>query len=73
MEISRETVDQGVVLHLHGRFDTLAAPEFEKQIMSVLDKGTTRVIVDCKNKDISVVKLDEVVEVFTASEEAEIK
>lgn len=48
MEIIRENIDQGVLLHLRGRFDTLAAPEFEQQIMTIIEEGTTLLVIDCK-------------------------
>jgi anti-anti-sigma factor len=48
MEIERHNIDQGVLLHLRGRFDTLAAPEFEQQIMTIIDERTTLLIIDCK-------------------------
>jgi anti-anti-sigma factor len=48
MEIHRETIDQGTIIHLQGRFDTMAAVEFEKEIMSIIEDGAKLLIIDCK-------------------------
>jgi anti-anti-sigma factor len=49
MEIQQEKIENGVLLKLKGRFDTLAAPEFEKQVMAVIDDEAVLLIIDCKH------------------------
>ncbi len=51
MQIRKEIIDQGVLLHLEGRFDTLAAQDFEQQLMSIIDEGAVSLIIDCQNMD----------------------
>ena len=49
MKIETEAIEGGVLFRLHGRFDTLAAQEFEKQLMSTIEAGATLLIIDCKH------------------------
>ncbi|TFG96106.1 MAG: anti-sigma factor antagonist [Calditrichales bacterium] len=51
MEISKESFDRGVLLALKGRFDTLAAAEFEQEMRSTIDKGVNKIVVDCTEMD----------------------
>ena len=48
MEILKEKLDQGVLMQMQGRFDTLAAPEFEQQLMNTIEEGATLIIIDCE-------------------------
>ena len=51
MEILKEKLEQGVLLSLQGRFDTLAAQEFEQTIMGVIEDGAARLVIDCQKMD----------------------
>ena len=39
MKILKENIEKGVLFNLEGRFDTLAAPEFEQKIMHAVDES----------------------------------
>ena len=51
MEIKKELIDQGVLIHLKGRFDTLAAKEFEQKMMSTINEQVNTIVVDCSDVD----------------------
>jgi anti-anti-sigma factor len=51
MEIQKEIISQGALLHLQGRFDTLAAQEFEQQMMATIEDGAAFLIFDCNKMD----------------------
>lgn len=51
MEIHKELIDQGVLIHLKGRFDTLAAKEFEQKMMSTINEQVNTIVVDCSDVD----------------------
>jgi stage II sporulation protein AA (anti-sigma F factor antagonist) len=51
MTIHTEKIEQGELLRLQGRFDTLAAPEFEQQIMATIEAGAGVLIIDCEQLD----------------------
>ena len=47
MEIHKEIHKKAILLQLKGRFDTLAAPQFEQQLMAVIDEDLPLLIIDC--------------------------
>ena len=49
MEVLQEKVGDVKVLHLRGRLDLTAAPEFEGLVKSLMDGGETRIVLECKD------------------------
>jgi len=39
------------IVHLEGRLDTSNAGEFEKQLLTVIEEGSARIIIDCTGLD----------------------
>ena len=47
MNIEEQTVDSVVIVSLDGRVDGSTAPDLEKHISGVVDRGNTRILLDC--------------------------
>jgi stage II sporulation protein AA (anti-sigma F factor antagonist) len=47
MNVKVETSADYTLVYVEGRVDTINALEFEKSIMEVIDKGCTKLILDC--------------------------
>ncbi len=51
MKIEEQTVDSVVVVSLDGRVDGSTAPDLEKHISAVVERGDTRILLDCSQMD----------------------
>ncbi len=51
MEIEEHTQDSLVVVTLDGRADGLSAPDLEKRIAEIVERGDIRVLLDCSKMD----------------------
>ena len=51
MEIRIELTETVTHIRLEGRFDTLAATEFDKEIRSIIAGGAKKVVIDCTEMD----------------------
>lgn len=49
METLQEKIGDVKVLHLRGRLDLDAAPEFESLVKGLIDSGETRIVLDCRD------------------------
>jgi anti-anti-sigma factor len=49
MEILEEKIGDIKVLHLRGRLDLAAAPEFESLVKGLIGGGETRIVLDCRD------------------------
>lgn len=47
MEIHTKADEKGLVVSVVGRMDAVAAPEFEQELMGLIDSGHTAVVIDC--------------------------
>ena len=47
MKIEEQTVDAVVIVSLDGRVDGSTAPDLEKHISDVVERGNTRILLDC--------------------------
>ncbi len=51
MKIEEQTIDSMVVVSLDGRVDGSTAPDLEKHISAVVERGDTRILLDCSQMD----------------------
>ncbi len=51
MKIEEQTVDSVVVVSLDGRVDGSTAPDLEKHISDVVERGDARILLDCSKMD----------------------
>jgi anti-anti-sigma factor len=49
METLEEKIGDVKVLHLRGRLDLAAAPEFESRVKALIAGGENRIILDCRD------------------------
>jgi anti-anti-sigma factor len=47
MEIITKEHEKGLVVSVTGRMDAISAPEFEQNLMGLIDSGHTTVVIDC--------------------------
>ncbi len=47
MKVSKEKVNDTLVLTVEGRLDTTQSDAFEKDIMQILEQGDKKIILDC--------------------------
>jgi anti-anti-sigma factor len=47
MNVSKEKLNDVLVLTLEGRLDTTQSDAFEKEIMQILEQGDKKIILDC--------------------------
>ncbi len=51
MKIEEQTVDSVVVVSLDGRVDGSTAPDLEKCLSGVVERGNTQILLDCGKMD----------------------
>ena len=51
MKIKEQTIDSVVVVSLDGRVDGSTAPDLEKYISGTVERGNTRILLDCSKMD----------------------
>jgi anti-anti-sigma factor len=51
MELTEQKKENHVVIGIHGRLDTTNYSQLEKKLMDLIDSGSNRILVDCKNMD----------------------
>lgn len=49
METLEEKIGDVKVLHLRGRLDFAAAPDFETQVKSLISAGESKIVLDCRD------------------------
>ncbi len=47
MNIEERTGDSAVIVSLDGRLDGTTAPDVEKQVSAIVDRGDVRIVLDC--------------------------
>ena len=47
MRITVNKLDRGVVLQVDGRIDAVTSPQFRQKIMTLIDEGHMRLVIDC--------------------------
>ena len=47
MEIITKEHEKGLVVSVTGRMDAISAPEFEQNLMGLIDSGHTTMVIDC--------------------------
>lgn len=47
MDIEEQKTDAACVVSLNGRLDALAAPALEERLAAIVERGETRVVLDC--------------------------
>ncbi|HWP60387.1 MAG TPA: STAS domain-containing protein [Candidatus Acidoferrales bacterium] len=47
MRVVVSKFESGAVLNVDGRIDAVTAPQFRDQLMTLIDSGYTRIIIDC--------------------------
>ena len=51
MKIEEQTIDSLTVLALNGRVDGSTAPDLEKRITAIVERGDARILLDCGKMD----------------------
>jgi anti-anti-sigma factor len=51
MNIATKEVDSVAVVHIEGNLDTNTSPEAQQHLDELLEKGTSKILVDCEKVD----------------------